>query len=111
MNPSAGPFPTAVFSTALAGQKRQDVAYFQKRMNKLGYKVKVDGSFGQQSQDATLFFQYTHHLTPDGVVGPATMLAVVKAKAPAKKKAATKKATTKAYVSQAYISQVAFSQQ
>jgi hypothetical protein len=109
--PSTGPFPTAMFSTALAGQKRQDVEYFQKRMNKLGYKIKTDGRYGQQSQDATLFFQYTHHLTPDGVVGPTTLAAVLKEKAPAKKKVATKKATTKASVAQAYVSQVAFSLQ
>lgn len=39
----------------------------------LGYYVgKIDGEWGEQSQDATILFQDDHGLAVDGVFGPAT---------------------------------------
>jgi len=39
-------------------------------------EIAVDGNFGQQTQQAVMDFQSTHHLTADGVVGVATANAI-----------------------------------
>ena len=77
---SIGPWPTTMFTSALSHQKRADVLNWQKKMRKLGFKVKTDGVYGQQSQDAARFYQATHHLQQDGVVGPQTWLKSIVAK-------------------------------
>ena len=69
-----------MFTTALSHQKRADVLNWQKKMRKLGFKVKTDGVYGQQSADAARFYQATHHLQQDGVVGPQTWLKSIIAK-------------------------------
>jgi peptidoglycan hydrolase-like protein with peptidoglycan-binding domain len=77
---SVGPWPTTQFTTALSHQKRADVLNWQKQMRKLGFKIKTDGVYGPESQNAALFYQATHHLQLDGVVGPQTWLKTVLAK-------------------------------
>lgn len=77
---AVGAWPDTMFTTALSHQKRADVLNWQKKMRKLGFKIKTDGVYGQQSQDAARFYQATHHLQQDGVVGPQTWLASIVAK-------------------------------
>jgi peptidoglycan hydrolase-like protein with peptidoglycan-binding domain len=77
---SVGDWPDTRFTTALAGQKRADVLYWQKKMRKLGFKIKTDGQYGPESANAARFYQLTHHLQQDGVVGPDTWLKTVVAK-------------------------------
>src|SRR4051812_11776137 len=60
--PSIGPWPTTMFTTVLSHQKRADVLNWQKQMRKLGFKIKTDGVYGQESQNAASFYQATHHL-------------------------------------------------
>jgi resuscitation-promoting factor RpfA len=66
------------FSSANAGEVRDDVKLYQKTLfKKLKLKLKVDGQYGVQTELATLDFQKTHHLKlVDGVVGPETWKAV-----------------------------------
>lgn len=77
---STGPWPTTMFTTALSHQKRADVLNWQKQMRKLGFKIRTDGVYGPESQNAAIFYQATHHLQLDGVVGPQTWLKTVQAK-------------------------------
>ena len=77
---AVGAWPNTMFTTALSHQKRADVLNWQKKMRKLGFKVKTDGVYGQQSADAARFYQATHHLQQDGVVGPQTWLKSIIAK-------------------------------
>ena len=48
-----------------------DVMEIQALLQKLGYNVgKIDGVFGNQTQQAIIQFQKNFGLTPDGVIGP-----------------------------------------
>jgi peptidoglycan hydrolase-like protein with peptidoglycan-binding domain len=73
--PSTSAFPTAFFTTALAGETRQDVRHWQQQMNKIGYKITVDGRYGSQSAAAAGHLQADKKLTVDQVVGPLSWLA------------------------------------
>lgn len=77
--PSVGPWPTTMFSSALH-HHRYDVQHWQQQMRKLGFKIKTDGLYGPESQNAARFYQATHHLQADGVVGPQTWLKTILAK-------------------------------
>lgn len=48
----------------------------QQALNRSGYSVAVDGSYGTKTADAVRAFQKRHSLTADGVVGPATYRAL-----------------------------------
>jgi len=49
------------------------VAYLQGVLKvKLGYGILVDHEFGPRTKEFVMWFQGTHHLTIDGVVGPKT---------------------------------------
>ena len=51
-----------------------DVVNFQQRLHELGfYTGNIDGSFGALTHDAATEYQRSSGLTPDGVVGPATL--------------------------------------
>ncbi len=49
-----------------------DVKSIQRALRHAGVKVRVDGAFGAQTQDAVKRFQRKQGLPADGVVGPAT---------------------------------------
>jgi Putative peptidoglycan binding domain len=56
------------------------VTELQRALESLGYALgKADGDFGSSTQGALMTFQTAHQLTPDGVLGPATRAALVKA--------------------------------
>jgi N-acetylmuramoyl-L-alanine amidase len=65
---------TFVAGNLLAGD---DVLTLQRRLLDLGFKVgKVDGRFGQQTEQAVRDFQRNVGVPPDGTCGPATLKAL-----------------------------------
>jgi N-acetylmuramoyl-L-alanine amidase len=65
---------THVAGNLLAGD---DVIALQRRLLDLGFKVgKVDGRFGQQTEQAVRDFQRNVGVPPDGTCGPATLKAL-----------------------------------
>ncbi|HMM32732.1 MAG TPA: cell wall hydrolase [Clostridia bacterium] len=48
-------------------------------LNKLGYAVKADSYFGQTTKEAVVAFQTDYRLSADGVAGPSTIKALIKA--------------------------------
>jgi GH25 family lysozyme M1 (1,4-beta-N-acetylmuramidase) len=50
-----------------------DVKALQTKLKSLGYNITPDGIFGQQTYQAIIDLQASHHLLQDGVVGPITM--------------------------------------
>jgi peptidoglycan hydrolase-like protein with peptidoglycan-binding domain/GH25 family lysozyme M1 (1,4-beta-N-acetylmuramidase) len=54
------------------GSLGDDVSNLQSNLNKLGYGLTVDGSFGPLTEKAVISFQSAHSLDPDGVAGPLT---------------------------------------
>jgi hypothetical protein len=58
------------------GARDQEVRDLQTNLAALGYSAKADGDFGPATRDAVERFQSDHHLTKDGVVGPATQHAI-----------------------------------
>ena len=51
-------------------------AWIQWHLKKCGAKVTIDGKFGAVTKAAVIAFQKSHGLTPDGVVGEKTRLAL-----------------------------------
>lgn len=56
----------------MIGDRGDDVRDLQKRLNKLGAQLGVDGLFGQGTHRAVIAFQGREGLSPDGIVGKAT---------------------------------------
>lgn len=54
------------------GSRGYDVTALQERLTDLGYAVRVDGDFGENTRRQVRAFQADHGLTPDGIVGPKT---------------------------------------
>ncbi len=54
------------------GNTGSKIKELQKDLNKLGYKLVVDGSFGPKTRRAVQYFQAMHQLEVDGIVGPRT---------------------------------------
>ena len=54
------------------GMKGDEVSNLQTTLNKNGYKLDVDGSFGPQTLAAVKDYQQKNSLTVDGMVGPQT---------------------------------------
>lgn len=54
------------------GDTGELVRALQTDLNKLGYKLTVDGSFGPAVENAVKAFQRTHKLTVDGIHGPGS---------------------------------------
>lgn len=80
-NPSAGSFSLYPFDKSKATLRyiidphmHSDlVAYLQGVLRvRLGYAVAVDGDFGEQTRDFVIWFQASHGLQADGIVGPKT---------------------------------------
>lgn len=51
----------------------------QYMLNKLGYDVKADSYFGKTTMEAVIAFQTEHKLKADGIAGPSTIKAIIKA--------------------------------
>lgn len=61
------------------GDKGAAVKQLQADLNKVGYKLELDGSFGPATDKAVESFQKKYGLVVDGVVGPKTRAALEKA--------------------------------
>jgi lysozyme len=71
------------------GSRGQVVAKLQQLLNKQGANIGVaDGAFGPRTKNAVINFQKTRQLSPDGIVGPRTWIAL-EANPPATKPPAT----------------------
>ena len=80
--------------TIKRGSKNESVKQLQEKLNKLGYKLDVDGIFGGDCQNAVTDFQRKQGLDADGVVGSGTWTALEKAlKSAAKPPAASPSGT------------------
>ena len=58
------------------GSKGPDVSKLQEALNRNGFKLKVDGDFGKNTEDAVKKFQKKAKLKADGKVGPMTEAAL-----------------------------------
>ena len=67
------PEPTA---TVKKGDKGTSVRWVQDKLNKVGFKLSVDGSFGGKTDKAVRQFQKNKGLTVDGKVGAKTRKAM-----------------------------------
>ncbi|WP_213422650.1 N-acetylmuramoyl-L-alanine amidase [Bhargavaea massiliensis] len=67
--PSNGMIYGEVLSLGATGTA---VRNWQRDMNKVGFKLGIDGSFGPGSRSAAIAFQKKHGLTPDGYFGPSS---------------------------------------
>jgi hypothetical protein len=77
---AAGPTVTAPTTTLKPGDTGAQVKALQRALAALGYTVgKVDGDYGTSTETAVGQFQTAQKLTPDGVFGPATRAALIKA--------------------------------
>jgi len=54
----------------------EDVRELQRRLNASGASITPDGFFGGETDKAVTEFQRSKGLTPDGIVGPATLAAL-----------------------------------
>lgn len=70
--------------TLRKGDKGDDVVALQHLLNVEGYKVKIDGDYGQKTEAAVKMLQKASHLEEDGICGPKTWAALgVKSATPA----------------------------
>jgi N-acetylmuramoyl-L-alanine amidase len=58
------------------GSKGDDVVILQHLLNVEGYKLTIDGDFGQRTETAVKMFQQAHNLEQDGIVGAKTWAAL-----------------------------------
>lgn len=59
------------------GEADADVEFLQSLLTMRGYKVIIDGHFGQTTEDVVKDFQTDAKLTADGIVGPGTWAQLV----------------------------------
>ncbi len=71
----------ATYNQVSYGSKGSDVTELQKLLNNNGYKLDVDGIFGNQTQKAVKEYQQKNSLAVDGIVGNNTWGALTKATA------------------------------
>lgn len=64
---------TNVKNYLTVGDKGTDVKTLQTKLNKVGYKLSVDGEYGSATKAAVLSFQKKYGLTQDGVAGKNTI--------------------------------------
>lgn len=62
--------------TLRKGDKCEEVKVLQSALNRAGYNLAVDGSYGGKTRNAVIDFQGNHDLDPDGVCGPKTWKAL-----------------------------------
>lgn len=60
------------YSTIRYGSSGNDVKKLQEKLNSAGYKLDVDGQFGNKTQSAVKDYQQKNGLTVDGIVGANT---------------------------------------
>jgi len=65
--------PTIVKITIKKGDNGYKVKEIQQKLNKFGYKLKVDGDFGLLTYYAVIDFQMRNNLLKDGIVGNLTL--------------------------------------
>jgi hypothetical protein len=58
------------------GSSGYRVEALQKRLNEIGFAVRVDKDFGPTTRNAVMAFQASHGIEVDGVVGPETQAAL-----------------------------------
>ncbi len=74
-HPSSGyPVPT---ETLRRSNKGNDVKWLQHQLNRNGFNLAIDGHFGWLTWRATRMYQRRNGLTPDGIVGPKTLSALL----------------------------------
>lgn len=54
------------------GSRGQEVAAWQRFLNRRGARLAVDGVFGQSTKAAVIQWQQQNTLAPDGIIGPAS---------------------------------------
>ena len=65
-------------ATLKLGDHGNAVKELQRALSSLGFTVgTIDGVFGASTEHALIAFQTAHHLSPDGVLGPATRTALL----------------------------------
>lgn len=69
----AGLMPTSIVKLGMRGAY---VKWIQARLNAYGYKLVVDGEFGQKTEWAVMDLQRNKRLNVDGIVGPRTIEAL-----------------------------------
>lgn len=70
-------------ATLKLGDHGNAVKQLQRALGSLGHPVgTIDGVFGTSTERALVAFQTAHHLSPDGVLGPATRTALLNALRP-----------------------------
>ncbi len=68
---------TAQAATLRVGSRGDDVKTLQTKLKRWGYySGEIDGIFGSGTREAVEYFQRSNGLTPDGIVGPATLQAL-----------------------------------
>jgi hypothetical protein len=78
--PQTVPLPAA---TLKLGDHGNAVKQLQRALGSLGYTTgTIDGVFGPSTERALVAFQTAHHLSPDGILGPATHAALLNALRP-----------------------------
>jgi peptidoglycan hydrolase-like protein with peptidoglycan-binding domain len=70
--PAAPPWPGRYLMVQKPLMKGNDVRVWQAQMAKRGWKIDVDGIFGEGSRKVCTQFQQEKNLAVDGVVGPTT---------------------------------------
>jgi hypothetical protein len=68
----------ATFPTVSPGADGDEVLWAQEHLNGAGAKLPAGGFYGARTAKAVARFQTRHHLTPDGILGPATWRALLK---------------------------------
>lgn len=68
-----------VLSVGLVGQTRADVWLYQLGLDRVGYHLGADGRFGPLTRLSTMHFQAAHGLSVDGLAGPHTKAALLRA--------------------------------
>ena len=77
---ATAPTVTAPTTTLKPGDTGVEVKRLQRALAQLGYSVgKVDGDYGTATKTALEQFQTASNLTADGLFGPATRTALIKA--------------------------------
>ena len=70
-------------ATVKLGDHGNAVKQLQRALRSLGFSVgTIDGVFGASTERAMTAFQTAHHLSPDGILGPATRAAMQNALRP-----------------------------